>query len=300
MWWTTRLLRYLYLKSIVTLFRTLFKLTRPAIVAKSPHQNIQIPSRDAKRVIAAHLYSIDGPPSSTLRPILINFHGSAMIFPSFGEDDEFCHYISQNTGYYVLDVQYRLSPENPFPAAVNDVEDAVRWVLSQPEKFDVSKMSVSGFSSGGNLALVASGVLMPKNTFRSVLTFYPGTDFTRTPEEITAPDPSGKVLPPAIRRLIQNCYIPVGFDAHDPRISPIYADPTHFPARVLVITAARDNMAPEAEDLANIPQKQDGSRVVVKRMEECIHGFDKRAIEGSVHARAKETAYSMAVDMLKD
>ncbi|KAJ5217164.1 hypothetical protein N7468_010172 [Penicillium chermesinum] len=119
-----------------------------------------------------------------------------MIFPAFGEDDEFCHYISQNADYAVLDVAYRLSPENPFPAAVNDVEDAVRWVLSQPEKFDLSRLSISGFSAGGNLALVASGVLMPPKTFRSVLAFYPGTDLTRIPEEMVAPDPTGKVIPP--------------------------------------------------------------------------------------------------------
>lgn len=263
------------------------------------HEAWKIPSRDAKRAIAVHVYSKVAPPS-TPQPTLINFHGSGMIFPAFGEDDEFCHYVSQNTEYVVLDVQYRLAPENPFPAAVHDVEDAVRWVLNHPDKFDLSRLSISGFSAGGNLALVASGVLLPRHTFRSVLTFYPGTDFTRVPEEMVAPDPQGKIIPPGMARMFRNCYIPLGVDARDPRISPLMADPDNYPDRALVITAARDNMAPEAEDLAAILQKRSTGHVVSKRMEQCEHGFDKRAVEGSVHARAKETVYAMAVDMLKE
>jgi acetyl esterase/lipase len=300
MWWATRVLRYLYLKITVTFLRTLFEFTRPAIIAKNPHTSIQIPSRDARRAIAAHLYTRDALPPSAPRPALINFHGSGFIFPAFGEDDEFCHYVRQNTDYTVIDVQYRLSPENPFPAAVHDVEDVVRWVLGQPDEFDLSRLSVSGFSAGGNLALAASCALLPPHTFRSALAFYPGTDLVKNPDEKIAPDTSGKVIPPRIARFFNNCYVPVGIDARDPRISPRYADPARFPPNLLIITAARDNLAPEAEELASIIQKQTDYRVVVRRMEDCEHGFDKRATPGTAHAEAKSTAYSMAVDMLKD
>lgn len=299
MWWATRILRYLYLKVTVTFLRTLFKLTRPAIIAKNPHKSIQIPSRDAKRTITAHLYTKDALPS-TPRPVLINFHGSGFIFPAFGDDDEFCHYVRQNTDYTVIDVQYRLSPEHPFPAAVNDVEDVVQWVLGQPDRFDLSRLSISGFSAGGNLALAASCAILPQDTFRSVLAFYPGTDLVKNPDEKIAPDTSGKAIPPWIARFFNKCYIPVGVDARDPRISPRYADPVRFPPNVLIITAARDNLALEAEELASIIQKQTNHRVVVQRMDHGEHGFDKRATPGSVHAEAKITAYLMAIDMLKD
>ncbi|KAJ5682487.1 hypothetical protein N7462_005652 [Penicillium macrosclerotiorum] len=299
MGWLGRVLRYLRLKILVTLLRTAFRLSRPLPIATNPHTVLGIPSRDAKRKITAHVYARESA-SLPSQPVLINFHGSGMIFPHFGSDDEFCHYISQNTEVTVLDVQYRLSPENPFPAALNDVEDVIRWVLGQPDKYDLTRLSISGFSAGGNLALAASGVLLPQDTFRSVLAFYPGTDLFKNPEGKAAFEDCGKTLPPRISRLFSACYIPEGVDARDPRISPIYADPARFPARMLMITASGDNMAPEAEELAALVEKQANHHVVLKRMEHCIHGFDKNTKPGTVAEEAKIRAYSMAAEMLKE
>lgn len=223
-----------------------------------------------------------------------------MIFPAFGSDDTFCHYVSKNTNYAVLDVKYRLSPENQFPAAVNDAEDVIHWVMGQPEKYDLTRLSISGFSAGGNLAIVAASVLMPPNTFRSVLAFYPGVDMASDPAGKIAPDCSGKMIPPRIARFFSRCYIPVDFDPRDPRISPLFADLRSFSSKLLIITAARDNMAPEAEDFASRVKEQSGSDVVLHRMEGCEHGWDKFPNAGPVQEAAKWKAYSMAIDLLNN
>ncbi|KAJ5288062.1 hypothetical protein N7478_003748 [Penicillium angulare] len=299
MWRITLFFRNFYLRITVTLLRILFKLTRPAIATKNFHAALQIPSRDAGRNITAHLYKKDTPPSRP-QPVLINLHGSGMIFPAFGDDDEFCHHVFQRTDHAVIDVKYRLSPENPFPAAINDVEDLVRWIMAQPERYDLARLSISGFSSGGNLAIVAAAVLFPKDTFHSVLTFYPGTELASDPTGKIAPDNSGKLIPPRIARFFHCCYIPVGVDARDPRISPLFADFSNFPSKLLVVTAARDNMAPEAEEFAMRVKKQTGYEPVLQRMEQCEHGWDKNAKGGPVQEEAKRRAYSMAVDMLKE
>ncbi|KAK1141012.1 hypothetical protein N8T08_009669 [Aspergillus melleus] len=91
----------------------------------------------------------DESPSDLPHPVLINLHGSGFVIPAHGSDDAFCRQVSQRTGYLVLDIKYRLSPEHPFPAPVDDVEDVVNWVKSQPNKFDLSRMAISGFSAGG-------------------------------------------------------------------------------------------------------------------------------------------------------
>ena len=122
----------------------------------------------------------------------------------------------------------------------------------------------------------------------------------KDPAEKIAPDTSGKLIPPRIARLFASCYIPVGVDARDPRISPLYADPTRFPTRLLMITAGRDNMAPEAEELVARVQEQTDHHVVFQRMEHCDHGWDKLVNAGPVQEEAKRRAYSMAVDMLTD
>ncbi|KAJ5573188.1 hypothetical protein N7450_010172 [Penicillium hetheringtonii] len=307
MWRITLLFRNIYLRITVTFLRTVYKLTRPTTITTNLHTKLQIPSRDKGRYIQAHLYTknsistthTNNNTANNPQPILLNFHGSAMIFPAFGTDNGFCTYISKTTNHLVLDINYQKSPENPFPAALNDIQDSIQWILSQPHKYNQSQISLSGFSSGGNLAIVAATSLFPKDTFHSILTFYPGVDMASDPSLKVAPDKAGKLIPPAIARFFHNCYIPPGIDARDPRISPIFADLRNFSSRLLIVTAARDNMAPEAEEFGLRVERESGSEVVVKRMEECEHGWDKNLNAGEVQEEAKWRAYSLAVDMLE-
>ncbi|KAL2813100.1 Alpha/Beta hydrolase protein [Aspergillus granulosus] len=286
-------LTYLYCKVLAFVIRTI-ALSRSPIAAR-PDEVYQIKSRDTGRNIKAHVYRSTATSNPT--PVLINFHGSGFILPAHGADDEFCRLMSQRTEYTVLDVQYRLAPEHPFPAALNDVEDVVHWVLQQPQKFNRDRIALSGFSAGGNLALAASSNLFPRETFHSVLAFYPPVDLYTEPSSKTAPDSAGKPLPAPLARFFDKCYIPSSHNTKDPRISPYYAQPERFPNRVLIITAAGDGLAPEAERLA-VKIGQDSSREVVsQRMDGCNHGWNispKTAVE----REARDKAYDMVVAML--
>lgn len=162
-------LRYLRLKILVSFFRVLAKFLEPPLTPK-PDAVLRIPSRDNRRAIKAHLYKPftgeagNGGP----HPVLINFYGSAFVLPLHGADDNFCRLIATKTDYVVLDVDYRIGPEDPFPAAIHDVEDAITYVLNRPEKYKTSQVSVSGFSSGGTLALIAP-TLFASGTFQWLL-----------------------------------------------------------------------------------------------------------------------------------
>ncbi|KAI9927881.1 hypothetical protein ASPWEDRAFT_114168 [Aspergillus wentii DTO 134E9] len=285
---------YIYYKFFAFLTRTI--VTRGRRISAKPDDVYQIKSRDAGRTIKAHIYRSAS--EQKLSPVLINFHGSGFLIPLHGSDDEFCRQVSQETRYTVLDVQYRLAPEHPFPAALNDVEDVVNWVLEQSDKFDLSQVAISGFSAGGNLALAASSTLFPRETFRSVLAFYPVTDLYSGPQSKVAPDTRGKPLPVTVARLFDNCYVPSSFDARDPRISPIFAQAERFPDRLMIVTGAGDNLAYEAEDIAARVGKLPGRQVVCQRMQGCDHAWDKGAKAGTVQGDAKEKAYAMAVAML--
>ncbi|RDW86255.1 putative esterase/lipase [Aspergillus mulundensis] len=284
-------LTYLYRKVVVFLLR--------AIVGRrsnpKPDEILQILSRDPRRSIKAHVYKSGN--VSQPGPVLINFHGSGFVFPFHGQDDEFCRLMSQRTGYTVLDVQYRLAPENPFPAALNDVEDVVNWLLQQPEKFDRARIALSGFSAGGNLALAASSTLFPQQTFNAVLAFYPPVDLDTEPGSKTAPDPTGKPLPARLSRLFDACYIPSSHNPKDPRISPYYAQPDRFPDRILIITAAGDSLALEAEQLAVKIRDEGGREVVAARMDGCNHGWNVSP-KNAVEREARDKAYNMVVAML--
>ncbi|KAL4951697.1 Alpha/Beta hydrolase protein [Aspergillus filifer] len=285
-------LTYLFYKVVVFLLRTFPPFPTPPA---KPDEVLQIPSRDASRKIKVHVYKS----SSCTKPcpVLANFHGSGFVLAMHGTDDAFCREMSQRTEYTVLDVQYRLAPENPFPAALNDVQDVVNWVLQQPDEFDQSQVVLSGFSAGGNLALAASSTLFPRETFFAVMAFYPPVDLYTQPESKSPPDPTGKPLPAPLARLFDKCYIPASHDTKDPRISPLYAQADRFPDRVLILTAAMDGLAPEAEQLAVNIEREAGHRVVSQRMEGCNHGWNispKTAVE----REATVKAYDMAAAML--
>lgn len=287
---------YYYLKCLAVLLRTVVRLANR--ISANPDEVRHIPSRDAGRTIKIHLYRASN--ASGPSPVLLNFHGSGFLLPFHGSDDEYCRRVSRETKYTVLDVPYRLAPENPFPAALNDVEDAVNYALGRPDEFDPSHLSICGFSAGANLALAASATLFPPTTFRSLIAFYPALDLSTDAASKVAPDPRGRVIPIFVARLFNRCYVPPTFDKRDPRISPRFAQLDRFPRRVLMITAEGDSLALEAEELAEKIEEQPGWHVVSQRMAGCSHAWDKRTRAGTPQYQAKERAYGMAVDMLNE
>ncbi|GIJ87112.1 hypothetical protein Asppvi_006015 [Aspergillus pseudoviridinutans] len=292
--------RYLRLKLLVSFYRLIVKLLASPPRPR-PDSVLRIPSRDNRRTIKANVYKPlekyagnKGP-----HPVLINFYGSGLAVPLYGADDGFCRFIATTSGYVVLDVEYRLAPEHPFPAAVHDVEDAVKYVLDRPEEYQTSQVSVSGFSSGGTLALVVP-TLFPRGTFQSVIAFYPATDLARDPSMRKAPAPNAKPRSAFWTRIFREAYIG-NMDPRDPRISPAYADTSKYPANMLVVTAELDSSALEAEDLAKKAEAEgvaSGRNVVIRRMKECGHAFDKKNKDEAC-VQARDETYGLAVDMLK-
>ncbi|KAL1297453.1 hypothetical protein AAFC00_004980 [Neodothiora populina] len=297
-----------------------------------PDATIQVPTRSEGRTMSVNVYY---PPeltqaspeargeaaeekteqaAKTKYPILINYHGSGFTLPRHGEDDDFCRLMSSRTQHIVLDCPYRLAPEHPFPAGVHDVEDLIQWVLSPScstsyPTFDTSKLSISGFSAGGNYALVASSCdaipSIPRDTFRATLVFYPCTEMSMPGSEKKkgfdeSMDPA---ISPGMSDFLYDMYMPPDTDRKDPRLSPMYVDDmSGYPGTVLVITAAGDSLGPEGERFADRLIVAGGEaserKVVVKRMEKCNHAFDKAPKPGSVEEKARDEAYQLCIDTL--
>lgn len=293
-------LRNSYLKVLVTFLRLLIKLL---ISSPSPRPDylLQIPSRDKHRAINAHVYKpyVEDARSPKAVPVLINLHGSGLVLPLHGIDDDFCRFMANSTGYTVLDIKYRLAPEYPFPAALKDVEDTVQYVLDHPDEYETSQVSISGFSSGGTLALAASTTL-PRGTFQSLIGFYPATNLAKDPGLRKAQAPGGKRRSPFWTRIFRESYIR-GMDPRDPRISPAFADTGHFPSNMLVVTGELDESAVESEELAERAKSEgnsDGREVIIKRMKGCGHGFDKKTTS-ELLVTARNEAYELAAQTLK-
>ncbi|KAE8375050.1 Alpha/Beta hydrolase protein [Aspergillus bertholletiae] len=299
---------YLLLKPIALLLRAFVHILVPRITP-TPTITLYIPSRDPQRTIKVHLYSPSNPTKGPC-PVLLNFCGSGFVIQGHGFDNTYCTHIAAHTGYTVFDVQYRMAPEHPFPAAFEDAEDVLNFVRSQPQTYDLSRIALSGFSAGGNLA--TSLAANQAGPFRALVAFYPLVDATRPFGGRVAPEAGGWTLPGWFVRFCTAAYLGVRFRgrAGDVRISPMRRVVESSGSkgwrveRVLLVSAARDVLAPEVEELGQLLLAEEGDgeflkKVVVERVEGVGHAWDKVAKEGTRGWEEMMRVYGIAVDLLK-
>lgn len=299
-------MQYLRLKLLVTIIRCLNylgTLKAPQLPSAScVRKAIKIPSREQGRSIDAWLYYPDNYDGSTPSPLVVNWHGSGMMIPNLGLDSYFCETIARKGNVLVLDADYRKSPENPFPAAVEDVEDALRWVETQGSQFDLSRVALSGFSAGANLALVAASELkagLQNLTIRAAYIFYPGVDWTIPPESKTVDEPIDP-LPLFAQHMFADVYVPNPEDRENPKASPGRADPTKYlGTQIMLIPASGDIFAPEAKALGQ-KLRDSGVDVKVEEAKDCAHGYDKTLKIKIFNEAERERTYGLVIKSLSE
>jgi acetyl esterase len=111
-------------------------------------------------------YRPAGTASDALLPALVYFHGGGWTIGDRDTHDVLCRQLCNASGCAVFSVDYRLGPEHPFPAAVDDAIAAVRWIARSASqlRIDAARLAVGGDSAGGNLAAVVSLVMRMRAT----------------------------------------------------------------------------------------------------------------------------------------
>ncbi len=164
------------------------------------------------------------------RPAILFFHGGGFVVGEIESYELQTRTIAERTGMQLISAEYRLAPEDPFPAAADDAESIARWALAHAEEFGDGRLIVMGDSAGGNLAAVVAQNV--PGLLGQVL-IYPASDFSReySSREEHA---DGPVLTGEACDLFKVGYLGSS-DAEDPRISPLLgaADPGQ-PAAVVV------------------------------------------------------------------
>ncbi len=113
-------------------------------------------------------------------PLLVYYHGGGWVICDLDTHDALCRLICKHAGVQVLAVDYRLAPEHPFPAAIDDARASLRWAYENAESLgaDPERIAVGGDSAGGNLATVVCQLAAhdggPAPAFQ--LLIYPATD----------------------------------------------------------------------------------------------------------------------------
>lgn len=298
---------YLRLKVLVACIRLVVRvqsftrLRRDRLLTQSfgiQVETLRIPSRDAGRFINADLYC----PMSTDRPkpVLINWHGSGFILPLHGINRVFCAQVAQQAGIYVLDADYRKSPETPFPGALQDAEDVVKWTVNQNDRFDGSRLGVSGFSAGASIALALAVSLRRSQeiSISAAVVLYPFVDMSIAPEAKSVKEPI-RPPPPYIAHIFNDSYVFDKAKRKDPLVSPGLADADSFPATVGILTCSGDILEPEGVALANKLENA-GKKIHLTMLEGVGHAFDTGAVEGTLEWQKREEANMWAAKILRD
>jgi len=240
-----------------------------AVLGKGPDmhevRDLQIPTRSG--TIQARLLK----PSADVRGLIVYLHGGGWVVGAIEDFDTLGRTLAAESGCAVLLPDYRLAPEYPFPAGLEDTEDTFLHVSREITTLVGKRVPivVAGDSAGGNLATVATRTLRGKADIALQVLIYPVTDFDLNTGSYKA---HGEGLPLTTRDMewFLRHYAPQ--DAWSrPEISPIRADLTGLPS-ALVITAEYDVLADEGIAYAKKLQ-QAGVPVTTRHVAGVTHGF---------------------------
>jgi acetyl esterase len=208
-------------------------------------------------------------------PLLVYLHGGGWVVGDLDTHEQPCRFLAREADVRVLAVDYRLAPEHPFPAAVEDAVAVVRFAIEEAERLgtDPERVAVGGDSAGGNLAAAASRLLAhgggPAPAFQ--LLIYPATDLSRKRRSYELFG-EGFFLTERQMDWYRNNYLPDTDAALDPRASPVLAEdlaglpPTH------VAVAGFDVLRDEGVEYAG-RLRDAGVDVSLSRYTSLIHGF---------------------------
>jgi acetyl esterase len=190
--------------------------------------------------------------AETPAPLLIYYHGGGWVIGDLDSHDDICRKLAREGRCNVIAVDYRLAPEHPAPAALEDCIAATRWIFSNASALgiDAKRIAIGGDSAGGNLAALVAMHAGEKPVFQ--LLVYPATDM-RMGQQSHRDNAQGYLLTADSMRWFIGHYIG-GDDARrsDPMLSPILSDDSTLGKSppTLVITAEFDPLRDEGEQYA--------------------------------------------------
>lgn len=244
-------------------------------------------------------------------PVVVNFHGGGFTLGSATDDSFWAACVMQETGAVYVSVDYRRAPEHPFPAAVDDCVEALLYLAARAGELgiDASRIVLTGFSAGGNLAItvplrlqsrimndtgsdiVDSNAIGPFDSTQNLVSgqnnlqilgcfaWYPLLDFVASREHRRATSVfPGKTMPAFFTNLFDEAYIP----DRDLRTSP-FASPERasdqmldegLPRNIFLYTCEWDMLLHEGQRFVRRLEAM-GKKVRAMMIEKAPHAWDK-------------------------
>ena len=223
------------------------------------------------RTLKARLYV---PVDEEAQALVIYFHGGSFVIGDLMTHEWLCRRLAFDTRIRLLAIDYRLAPEHPFPAGLNDALDSIRYVAAHRSEFgdERARLIVMGDSAGANLATVAATELKDENLGISAqVLIYP----TLGPELLTDSAHrygSGYLLDLDDLRYDYGLYLGKFGDHTDPRVTPLLCTDLSRVAPALVVVAECDPLRDEGVAYAGL-LGHFGVSVELLEAKGMVHGF---------------------------
>lgn len=246
---------------------------RPEAPAVASVTEVPIP-RPEGGVLMCRLYRpISAEPESRL-PLLVYYHGGGWCIGDVPSYDVLCRELANLSGWAVLSVEYRLAPEHPFPAAVDDALLAAEWCADNTDLLAIEpgSLALGGDSAGGNLAIVTALQARDQGfpTLTRLLLIYPSTEIaSQRPSRERYAD--GYFLDRESLAWFFERYLPKG-GAEDWRASPMHATSLANLPPMFLVTAGCDPLTDDCVAFAERVQEE-GGEVDHYPVPGMVHGF---------------------------
>lgn len=252
---------------------------------RAPHDRFPEFPRDTREItipnsVAPARAVVYLPASADPRPpVHVNFHGGGFVMPLTELDDPLCRHIAARAGVVVINVDYVLAPQHPFPAPPRQAFEIVQWIAAHGDEqgWDGTRLSVGGQSAGGSLAAAVARQALEQGGPPIALQalHYPALDLASSAgkKRSTIDKP---MLRPWMTEIFNNAYTPDPRQRTDRLASP--ADPADTAdltgiAPALLITAEFDLLRAEGEHYAQRLRRAD-ALAEHHDVPQVDHGFD--------------------------
>ena len=229
-------------------------------------------------------------------PVFVNLHGGGFVIGKAEVDDAFMPDIAEKANIRIINVDYSLAPENPFPRALEEIYAVLKYLKQYADELgiDPNRIAIGGHSAGGNFT---ASICLMNNERKEVLIQcaildYPPldiyTDGSKRPQVENG-------ISYEVSRIFDACYHNVKEERKNPLISPLLASDEqlkHFPP-ALIITAENDSLCNEAELFWKRLVKV-GVEAEYKCFKGCPHGFTHQNVPEA------KVAWMMMISFLKD
>jgi acetyl esterase len=214
-------------------------------------------------------------------PLVVFYHGGGWVIGDLDTHDPLCRLTCRDADVHVLSIDYRLAPEHPAPAAIDDAYAAFRWACEHAAELGATpgKVAVGGDSAGGNLAALVSllarddaarGPGAPQPVLQWLL--YPRTDFSAQTRSLSL-FADGFLLTKTDIDWFNEQYLGASnIGPADPRVSPLLADSLSDLPPALIATAGFDPLRDEGDSYAAALSAA-GTDVDLRRLGSLTHGF---------------------------